>query len=70
MGEIQAELVAGWVAASESVWLLHCSIIYNLRRIKMMLAVRRDRSQEEGEPEVKGSEEVEELGEGAEEQTE
>ena len=35
----------------------------------MMLAVWRDQSQEEGEPEVKGSGEAEELGERAEERT-
>ena len=67
LGEIQAEMVAGWEAASESARLLHRSIIYNLRRIEMTLAVRRDWSQEEGEPEVKGSGEAEESGERAEE---
>ena len=30
LGEIQAEMVASWEAASESAWLLHCSVIYNL----------------------------------------
>ena len=50
--------------------LLHRSMIYNLRQIEMTLAVQRDRSQEEGEPEVKGPEEAEELGERVEEQME
>ena len=63
LGEIQAEMVAGREAASESAQLLRRSIIYNLHWIKMMLAVRRDRSQEEGELEVDGSGEAEELGE-------
>ena len=67
LGEIQVELVAGWEAASESVWLLCPSVIYNLRWIEMTLAMQRDRSREEGEPEVKGSGEAEELGEQAEE---
>ena len=70
LGEIQAELVAGREAASESAWLLRCSVIYNLRQIEMTLAVRRDRSREEGELEVKGSGEAEELGERAEERME
>ena len=70
LGKIQAKLVTSWVAVSESMWLLHCSIVYNLRQIEMMLAVWRDRSQEEGEPEVKGSGEVEESGEQVEERTE
>ena len=69
-GEIQAELVASQEAMSESVRLLHHSIIYNLHQIEMTLAVRRDRSWEEREPEVEGLEEAEELGEQAEEQTE
>ena len=63
-------MVAGWEAASESARLLCCSIVYNLRRIEMMLAVRRDRSQESGELEVEGLGEAEESGERAEEWTE
>ena len=55
---------------SESTRLLHCSMIYNLCQIEMTLAVWRDRSQEEGEPEVKGLGEAEEFGEWAEEQAE
>ena len=43
-------------------------MVYNLRRIEMTLAVQRDRSQGEGEPEVKGLGEAEELGEQVEEQ--
>ena len=70
LGEIQAELVAGREAMSESVQLLHHSMIYNLHRIKMTLVVRRDQSQEEGELEVEGSGEAEELGGQAEEQAE
>ena len=70
LGEIQAELVAGWEAMSESVQLLHHSMIYNLDRIKMTLVVWRDQSQEEGELEVEGSGEAEELGEQGEEQME
>ena len=70
LGEIQAELVASWEAALESARLLHRSMIFNLHWIKMTLAVQRDQSQEEGEPEVKGSEEAEELGEQVEEWTE
>ena len=70
LGKIQAKLVAGQEATSESAWLLHCSIVYNLHQIEMMLVVWRDRSREEGEPEVKGEEEAEELGERAEEQME
>ena len=70
LGEIQAELVAGQEAASESAQLLHRSVIYNLHRIKMTLVVRRDRSWEEGEPEVEGLGEAEESGERAEEWTE
>ena len=49
LGKIQAELVASQEATSESVWLLCRSVIYNLRRIEMTLAVQRDRSWEEGE---------------------
>ena len=64
LGEIQAEMVASREAMSESVRLLHHSMTYNLCRIEMMLAVWRDWSWEEGEPEVKGS------GEQAEERTE
>ena len=63
-------MVAGWEAASESARLLHRSIIYNLRWIEMTLAVQRDQSQEEGEPEVEGLWEAEELGEQVEEWTE
>ena len=70
LGEIQAELVAGWEATSESAWLLCQSVIYNLCQIKMTLAVWRDWSREEGEPEVEGLGEAEELGEWAEERTE
>ena len=60
LGKIQAELVTGWVAMSESMQLLHWLVIYNLRQIEMSLAVQRDRSQDEGEPEVWGSGEAEE----------
>ena len=70
LGEIHAEMVAGQEATSESTRLLHCSMVYNLRQIEMTLAVRRDRSQEEGEPEVEGSGEAEESGEWAEERVE
>ena len=42
-------------------------MIYNLCRIEMTLVVQRDQSQEEGELEVKGSGEAEELGGQAEE---
>ena len=61
LGKIQAELVASQEAMSESMWLLHQSLIYNLRQVKMSLAVQRDWSREEGEPEVEGSGEAEEL---------
>ena len=67
LGEIQAELVAGWEAASESARLLRQSVTYNLRQIEMTMAVRRDWSREEGELEVEGSGEAEESGEQAEE---
>ena len=70
LGKIQAELVASQEAASESTRLLHWSVIYNLRQIKMTMAVRRDQSQEEGELEVNGSGEAEESGEQVEEWTE
>ena len=60
LGNIQAELVASWEAASESVQLLHCLLIYNMRWIELTLAVQRERSRDEGEPEVKGSGEAEE----------
>ena len=70
LGEIKAKLVAGQETASESMQLLRCSMIYNLCRIKMTLAVQRDQSWEEGELEVEGSGEAEESGERAEEQTE
>ena len=61
LDEVQAELVASWEAALESMQLLCQSVTFNLRRIEMMLAVRRDWSWEEGEPEVRGSGEAEEL---------
>ena len=61
LGEVQAEMVASQEAMSESARLLRHSIIYNLHQIEMMLAVWRDWSWEEGEPEVEG------LGEQAEE---
>ena len=67
LGEIQAELVAGREAVSESARLLHWFMIYNLHWIEMTLVVRRDRSQEEGELEVEGLGEAEELGGQAEE---
>ena len=70
LGKIQAELVTGWEAMSESVWLLCHSMIFNLRQIEMTLVVQRDQSWEEGEPEVEGLGEAEELGEQVEEQTE
>ena len=60
LGEIQAELVASWEATLESTWLLHWLVIYNLRWIEMTLAVWRDQSWEEGEPEVRGLGEAEE----------
>ena len=69
LGEIQAKMVTGREAASESAQLLHHSIIYNLCWIEMMLAVQRDQSWEEGELEVEGSEEAEESGEWVEERT-
>ena len=61
LGEIQAELVASQEATSESAWLLHWSMIYNLWQIEMTLVVRGDQSQEEGEPEVGRSGEADEL---------
>ena len=67
LGEIQAKLVASREAASESTWLLHRSMIFNLHWIEMTLAVQRDWSWEEGELEVEGSGDAEELGERAEE---
>ena len=70
LGEIQAKLVTGWEAASERAWLLHRSMTFNLHQIKMMLAVQRDRSREEGEPEVEGSGEAEGSGRQAEERAE
>ena len=60
-------MVTGREATSESAQLLHRSMIYNLHQIEMTLAVWRDWSREEGEPEVKGSGEAEELGARAEE---
>ena len=45
-------------------------MVYNLRRIEMLLVIRRDRSREEGELEVEGSGEAEESGGQAEEQAE
>ena len=70
LGEIQAELVTSQEAMSESTWLLRQSMVYNLCQIEMTLAVWRDQSQEEGEPEVEGSGEAEELGGQVEEQAE
>ena len=70
MGEIQAELVASQEAMLESAWLLHHLMVYNLWSIEMSLAIRRVRSWEEGELEVKGSGEAEESGGQAEEQAE
>ena len=70
LGEIQAELVAGQEAASESMWLLCRSVIYNLHWIEMMLVVWRDWSREEGELEVEGSGEAEESGEQVKERAE
>ena len=55
LGSIQAKLIAGREAMSESAWLLGCSMVFNLCWIEMTLAVQRDWSQEEGEPEVEGS---------------
>ena len=63
-------MVASQEAVSESARLLHRSIIYNLHQIEMTLVVQRDWSWEEGEPEVEGLGEAEELGEQVEEQTE
>ena len=54
----------------ESAWLLHRSMIYNLRQIKMSLVVQRDWSRDEGELEVEGSGEAEELGGQVEERVE
>ena len=54
----------------ESVWLLHQSMIYYLHQIKMALAVWRDWGQDEGELEVGGSGEAEELEGQAEERVE
>ena len=51
LGEIQAELVTSQEAASESAQLLHRSMNFNLCWIKMTLAVQRDWSREEEEPE-------------------
>ena len=70
LGEIQAELVTGQEATSESAWLLRCSMIFNLHWIEMTLVVWRDWSREEGELEVKGLGEAEESGEQVEERTE
>ena len=67
LGEMQAELVAGQEAVLEGMQLLRQSVVYNLCWIEMMLAVWRDQSWEEGEPEVEGSGEAEELGEWVEE---
>ena len=67
LGLIQAELVASWEAVLESAWLLHWSVIYNLHWIEMTMVVWRDWSREEGEPEVNGLGEAEELGEQVEE---
>ena len=70
LGKIQAELVTGQEAVSESTWLLHHSVIFNLHWIEMTLVVWRDWNWKEGEPEVEGSGEAEESGEQAEERTE
>ena len=70
LGEMQAELVASREAVLEGMQLLCQSVVYNLCQIEMMLVVRRDQSWEEGELEVEGSGEAEELGERVEERTE
>ena len=54
------------LTAEEALSELCRSMIYNLSRIEMTLAVWRDQSQEEGEPEVEGSGEAEESGDWAE----
>ena len=70
LSDIQVELVTSQEAASESTRLLHRSMIYNLHWIEMMLAIQRDWSWDEGEPEVGGSGEAEELEGQVEEQVE
>ena len=67
---IEGELVTSQEAALESVWLLHWLVVYNLHWIEMMLAVWGDWSRDEGEPEVRGSEEAEESEGQVEEQAE
>ena len=61
LSDIQAELVTGQEAMLESMWILCWLVIYNLHQIEMMLVVWRDWSQDEGELEVRGSGEAEEL---------
>ena len=61
LGVIEGELVASQEVALESAWLLHWSVVYNLCQIEMTLVVQRDWSWDEGEPEVGGSGEAEEL---------
>ena len=39
LGAIESELVTSWEAMSESAWLLHWSLIYNMHQIEMTLAV-------------------------------
>ena len=70
LSDIQAKLVTSWEATSESVRLLHQSVIYNLHWIKMSLVVWREWSWDEGEPEVRGSGEAEESEGQVEEQAE
>ena len=65
---VEEELAVSWEAAMENVWLLHHLLVHNLWKIKMTLEGQR--GQEEGESEVGGSGEVEELEEWAEEQAE
>ena len=54
LGEIWAKLVAGQEAASESMRLLCCSVIFNLRRIEMTLAVQGIRVGRRGNQRSKG----------------
>ena len=70
LGKIQAKLVASREAVSKSMWLLRQSVIYNLQQIEMTLAVQRDQSWEEGQPEVRGSGEADRLEGQVEEQVE
>ena len=44
LGAIESELVTSQETALESMWLLRCSLIYNMRWIEMTLAVQRERS--------------------------